>query len=195
MVEFAIPTGPISTVLWIAAAPDGDVWFTEWSADKIGVVHSNLSIPLTVTASEGALSLSTGGQAGLSLVLSCSQGISGHGTYVYSWPSYNPGDVNVTFSPLNQSLTGISNALTQARIAVSPNTSPGQYPLALGFDAGSVTVWTMVPTNVSAGSSITLFITNNLWFLIGAIIAAYVAAFILRSRVRRRGAGASAMPI
>lgn len=195
MVEFAIPTGPISTVLWIAMAPDGDVWFTEWSGNKIGVVHSNLSVPFMVTAAEDSLSLPTGGQASLSLVLSGSQGISGHGTYVYSWPSYNPADVNVTFSPPNESLTDISNASTQARIVISPNASPGQYLLALGFDAGSVTVWTMVQTNVSAESSITLFITNNLWFLIGAIIAAYVATFILRSRIRRRRAGASAMPI
>jgi virginiamycin B lyase len=184
MVEFAIPTGPISTALWIAMAPDGDVWFTEWSANKIGVVHSNLSVPFAVTASEDHLNLRTGGQASLSLVLSGWQGIVGHGTYVYSWPSYNSEDVNVTFSPPNESLTDTPTALTQARITVSPNTLPGQYLLALGFDAGSVRVWTMIQTEVSAETSLALFVTNDVWFLIGATVIICVVAFILQRRIR-----------
>lgn len=46
MVEFPIPTGPLSTTLWLTLAPNGDVWFAEWSGNKIGVVHANSLIPL-----------------------------------------------------------------------------------------------------------------------------------------------------
>ena len=98
MVEFAIPTGPISTALWIALAPDGNVWFTEWSGNKIGVVYANQTVPFTVDASESHLDLQPGGQTSLVLSASGVQTL-GNGTYVYSWPSYTPEDINVTFSP------------------------------------------------------------------------------------------------
>jgi hypothetical protein len=185
MVEFAIPTGPISTVLWIALAPDGDVWFTEWSANKIGVVHTNLAVPFTIAASENHVGLPIGGQASLSLVLNNSQGIAGYGAYVYSWPSYNPTDVNVTFSSSNESLTNHVTVSSQATIKVSTNTLPGHYLLGLGFDAGSVRVWTMVQTDVSAQTTITALMMNNPWLPVGAIITALIVVVVLEIRIRR----------
>ena len=184
MVEFAIPTGPISTALWLALAPDGNVWFTEWSADKIGVVHTELQVPFTVTASESYLSLQVGSQTSLTLTLSGIQGINASGEYISSWPSYNPDDVNVSFSPPNGSLVPQPTVSTYARITVSPSVSPGVYPLALGFDVGTVRVWTFVQSQVSAQTPITLYIINNLWLLAVAVIVVAVAVLVFRRRGR-----------
>jgi virginiamycin B lyase len=184
MVEFAIPTGPISTALWLALAPDGNVWFTEWNSGKIGVLHTDLPVPFMVTASESNLSLQPGGQTSLALTLSGVQGINASGTYVSAWPSYNPDDVNVTFSPANGSLMLQATVSTDARITVSPNVSPGDYPLALGFDAGTVRVWTFVQSRVSAQTPIIIYIINNLWLLVVAVIAVAVAVSVFKRRGR-----------
>jgi len=184
MVEFSIPTGPISTALWLALAPNGDLWFTEWSSNKIGVVHADLRVPLTFSVSGKHLSLPVGGQASLSLQLSSSQDFVGSGTYDYSWPSYNVGDVNVTFSPQDASLSGESTAQGQARITVSPRTSPGEYMMGLGFDAGAVRVWSMVQTEVTREMPITGYITSNPWLSVGVIVIILLAVPIIIRRVR-----------
>jgi len=187
MVEFSIPTGPISTALWLALAPNGDLWFTEWSSNKIGVVHANLPIPLTLSVSGNHLNLPVDGQASLSLELTSSQGFVASGTYEYTWPSYNLGDVNVTFSPPDASLSGGANAQSQARITVSPHTLPGDYMLGLGFDAGAVRVWTMVQTEVTAQTPITAYITSNPWLSVGVIVIILLAVLIIMRRVRGVG--------
>ena len=184
MVEFSIPTGPISTALWLALAPNGDLWFTEWSSNKIGVVHANLPVPLALSVSQNHLSIPAGGKASLFLELSSSQGLVESGTYDYAWPSYNIGDVNVTFSPQNASLNSETSAQSQARITISPHTLPGEYMLGLGFDAGAVRVWSMIQTEVTAQTSVAVLLTSNLGFLIGAIVAVYAVAFILQWRIR-----------
>ena len=186
MVEFAIPTGPLSTALWLALAPDGDVWFTEWSGNKIGVVHADVPVPFSVTPSQDYLNLEPGSQSGLSVTLSGLQGRVASGTYVFSWPSYNPEDVNVVFSPANASLMNQTTISSQASISVSPSVLPGHYVLGLGFDAGGVRVWTMIPTNVTARTSLAGFVSENMWFIIGATVAALVviAVIMLRRRFR-----------
>jgi virginiamycin B lyase len=183
MVEYAIPTGPLSTALWLALAPNGDVWFTEWSSNKIGVVHADVPVPFSVTASQDHLNLETGSQSSLSLTLTGLPGSVASGTYVSSWPSYNPQDVNVAFSPANASLMSLPT-VSQASIFVSRNVLPGHYVLGLGFAAGSVRVWTMIQTNVTVETSMTVFVAKNMWFLIGATVAALVAVVVLRRRFR-----------
>jgi len=184
MVEFAIPTGPISTALWIALAPDGNVWFTEWSGNKIGVVHANETVPFTVDASESHLDLQPGGQSTLTLSASGVQTL-GNGTYVYSWPSYTPEDVNVTFSPSGVSLMSLANNPSQARISVSSRTTPGQYILGVGLDAGTVRAWAMVKTDVSGQASVILLLPNADWFMIGAAVVVWVLLVVTVRRLQR----------
>ena len=184
MVEFAIPTGPISTALWIALAPDGNVWFTEWSGNKIGVVYANQTVPFTVDASESHLDLQPGGQTSLVLSANGVQTL-GNGTYVSSWPSYTPEDINVTFSPPSVSLMELADNPSQAKITVSPHTTPGQYILGLGLDAGTVRVWTMVKTEVSGQGAVTFLLPNTAWFVIGATVAVLVLVLVTVRRLQR----------
>jgi DNA-binding beta-propeller fold protein YncE len=47
MTEYDIPTGPLSTAVFIAASDDGKkVWFTEWASNKIAYLDTTISIPL-----------------------------------------------------------------------------------------------------------------------------------------------------
>jgi streptogramin lyase len=47
MTEYDIPTGPLSTAVFIAVSDDGKkVWFTEWASNKIAYLDTTISIPL-----------------------------------------------------------------------------------------------------------------------------------------------------
>jgi virginiamycin B lyase len=188
MVEYAIPTGPLSTALWIASAPNGDIWFTEWSDDKIGVVHTNLPIPFTLTTSQNHLSIEAGGQANVQLEGASLAGVSGYGTYAYSWTSYNPGDLNVTFSPPNAPLSDLSQSPSQVVVKISPSTPPGLYMLSLGIDAGGVRVWTMVQTDISVQPPIATLMLSGPWFPIALIagLLALVAVLVVRINQSKR---------
>ena len=49
MTEFDIPTGPLATVVYIAAAPDASkVWFTEWASNRIAYLDNTVEVPLVL---------------------------------------------------------------------------------------------------------------------------------------------------
>jgi streptogramin lyase len=51
MTEFDIPTGPLATVVYIAAAPDAaKIWFTEWASNRIAYLDNTLAVPLKINA-------------------------------------------------------------------------------------------------------------------------------------------------
>lgn len=55
LTEYEVPTrnpeqGYIANVLNLAVAPDGKVWFTEWTEDKIGVLDPSIPIPFDISS-------------------------------------------------------------------------------------------------------------------------------------------------
>lgn len=181
MVEFPIPTGPVSTALWMYLAPDGDIWFTEWSYNKIGVVHANLPVPLSLRASERFLILGQGQDAVLSLLVKVSEQIPGNGTFRYSWSSYNSGQIKVKFSPPYPSLEGLPDTPGRAELEISGGVTPGNYTLGLGIDTGPVLVSTIILTEVVPVSGGLSF--NELFAILVGSVAVLVA---LRTLLLRR---------
>jgi hypothetical protein len=46
MTEYDIPTGPLSTAVFIAVSDDGKkVWFTEWASNKVAYLDTTIKIP------------------------------------------------------------------------------------------------------------------------------------------------------
>jgi hypothetical protein len=183
MVEFPIPTGPISTVLWIALAPNGNIWFTEWSADNIGVVHSNAFVPLSVSSSTNSLIMSTGEQVAIPLQIKISQGMPGNGTLRYAWGSYNPFDASIMFAPQYPPLTSSTVISAQAQLSISTETKPGNYTLALGIETPSVNVWSMISVEVSSPHPSNA--TPLLELVTVGVTVATVSLLILQLRRRR----------
>ena len=146
MVEFPIPSGPIATTLWIALAPNGDIWFTEWTANKIGVAYANLPIPFTVHLNANSLALQEGQATSLTATVDVLQPIEDNGTWNASWSSYNPSDISATFSTQNPSLN--SSSITTAQISISGTAPPGNYTLSIGLDTSRVRVWAFVSVEV-----------------------------------------------
>jgi streptogramin lyase len=47
MTEYDIPTGPLSTAVFVAVSDDGKkVWFTEWASNKVAYLDTTITIPL-----------------------------------------------------------------------------------------------------------------------------------------------------
>jgi len=186
MTEFPIPTGPISTSLWIAAAPNGNIWFTEWSANKIGVVQSSLPVPVSIAVAQTYLDMRPGDETTISLVTRTSQELVGNGTLRYSWSSYNPSDISVSFSSQYPALNSLTDSPSQAELIISTNTKPGNYTLGLGIDTGNVTVWSMIQVQVTSeapGTSIGTILTV---VFAAAILAVVLALGLLMLRTRRQ---------
>jgi len=147
MVEFPIPTGPISTALWLALAPSGDVWFAEWSGNNIGTIRSNSSAPITVTTPTSSLVVNQGDQFTIPLQIAGIQRFADNGTTLFSWSSYTPTDASAVFTPSNFTLSA-TQVSVEAQFTISKNTDPGNYTLALGVETKSVRVLTMVSVEV-----------------------------------------------
>jgi uncharacterized protein YacL len=81
-------------------------------------------------------------------------------------------------------LTGTQQMASEAEIVTSQSVAPGRYMLAVGFEAGSVRVWTFIQTQVVAQAELTQIIASNLWLVIGVIVAVLVAVFVVKRGIR-----------
>ena len=182
MVEFPIPTGPISTTLWLALAPNGDVWFAEWSGNNIGVVRSGFLVPLSVITAESSVTVNDGQQITIPMQVRIVQGMSGNGTLGYAWGSYNPFDVSGLFSPQYPVLTGSTVISAQAHLRISGTTEAGNYTLALGIETQPVNVWRMISVEV-----VKTHVSNQLLLLdLAAFAVSVVFALSFYMLLRRR---------
>jgi len=184
MVEYRIPTGPISTTLWLAFAPNGDVWFTEWSSNKIGVVHADLSVPPSLSVPQNHFELSIGEKRAFSFTVASSQPATDNGTLSYSWSSYNPREISIGFTPTYPPLD--TQVQVQAQLTLSNRISPGNYTLALEMDLGDVIVSSMVETVVSSTQSSALSpITTELVLWVALLVPLAAIVVIATRRIRR----------
>jgi virginiamycin B lyase len=52
MTEYDIPTGPLSTTIFVALSDDGNkVWFTEWASNKVAYLDTTIPIPFNMKIS------------------------------------------------------------------------------------------------------------------------------------------------
>ena len=180
MVEYVIPSGPLSTALWIALALNGDVWFTEWAFNKIGVVHASLPVQVNLQATGESFAAEAGGNLALSISAS-GVPLVGNGTWDYSWSSYNSNDVSVVFSQQYPDFGASNEIKTLAQAQLSAKIYPGNYTLAIGLNLGEIRVSTMLAINVEATSN------PNTWFLVRVALVVMLlgAVVIFRRRLFR----------
>ncbi len=183
MIEFPIPTGPISTALWIALAPNGDIWFTEWDTNRIGVLHTALPVPFSLTPSNNHIRIEAGGGTSVSLLAKTTQEIDGNGTLRYSWSSYNPDEVQVLFSPQLYPSFAMNATRSEAQVKISTKVSPGNYTLSIGLDAGVVLISRMVRVEVTVAAPAPILSTGASVFLLVGILAVALGLILFRKRL------------
>src|SRR3989449_3007190 len=67
MTEDDIPTGPLSTVLFLTASDDGRVWFTEWASNKVAYLDTLVKVPFELQVQQKSIALTKSGAATLSV--------------------------------------------------------------------------------------------------------------------------------
>jgi hypothetical protein len=73
MTEYEIPTGPLSTIVFVAASDDGRVWFTEWASNKIAYLDISIQVPFTLNVEDAAVTLDASGSQSIAVSLSSSE--------------------------------------------------------------------------------------------------------------------------
>lgn len=162
MVEYWIPTqNPqwancaegatecgVANALQLSVGPAGQVWFSEWTENKIGRVNTDAEVPLSVSAPDeitvsrgdsAEIKVEVGSQSNLSVrTVSAgtftNTGFLGNSTGIFSQESIsiNAGDsrqLSYVFTPAS-------------------DLSPGQYTLMLGADQGDIAVFKAVTVNI-----------------------------------------------
>ena len=152
MIEYTIPSGPISTSLWIALAPNGDVWFAEWAYNKIGVVHTDLNVQVNLNATKEEYVGQAGDKLAISVSAKLNTRLEGNATWDYSWSAYNPNDLSVVFTEQYPNLGDVKNIQTGVQVQLSNRIYPGNYTIAIGLNLGEVRVSTMSAITVETGS-------------------------------------------
>jgi hypothetical protein len=163
-------------------APNGDVWFAEWSANNIGVVRSAFLVPLSVITPVSSVTVNDGQQMTIPMQIKIVQGMSGNGTLRYAWGSYNPFDVSGLFSPQYPLLTGSTVISAQAQLRISGTAEVGNYTLALGIETQSVNVWRMVSVEVVKSHSSNQLLLLDLEAFGAAVILALSFYVLLKGR-------------
>lgn len=65
MTEYDIPTGPLSTVLFLTASDDGKVWFTEWASNKVAYLDTSVQVPFEQKVQQQSVTLTKSGAANI----------------------------------------------------------------------------------------------------------------------------------
>jgi virginiamycin B lyase len=69
MTEYDIPTGPLSTVLFLTASDDGRVWFTEWASNKVAYLDTLVKVPFDEQVQQKSITLTKSNAATLSVLI------------------------------------------------------------------------------------------------------------------------------
>lgn len=74
MTEYDIPTGPLSTAVFIAASDDGKkIWFTEWASNKVAYLDMNIPVPFNLQVKNNQIILDKAGSNTLDVMLEAEQ--------------------------------------------------------------------------------------------------------------------------
>jgi virginiamycin B lyase len=162
MVEYWIPTqNPewancaegvaecgVANALQLSVGPSGQVWFTEWTENKIGTVRANEQVPLAVSAPD-EITVRRGDSAEIRVDVTSDASLAVQ--MVASGTFTNTGFLGSSTGIFSQeSITVNTGDARQVSFVFTPATdlSPGQYNLMLGADQGDVAVFKAVRVNI-----------------------------------------------
>jgi streptogramin lyase len=73
MTEYEVPTGPLSTVVYLSVSGDGKVWFAEWASNKIAYLDTTtMQVSFTLNIEKTAVTLDGSSPQGIGVSLNSS---------------------------------------------------------------------------------------------------------------------------
>jgi virginiamycin B lyase len=113
MTEYEIPTGPLSTVLFLTAASDqGRIWFTEWASNKVAYLDTSVQVPFEQQVQQKSITLTKSSAASLNLLIKSAgaSNASAANSNSSNNSSNNSSGGPLTLSEVEVGLTGMSES-------------------------------------------------------------------------------------
>ncbi|MFQ5969547.1 MAG: SMP-30/gluconolactonase/LRE family protein [Nitrososphaerales archaeon] len=132
----------IANPLQLTIAPDGKIWFSEWSDNKIGVVNSNLALPISLAIDKNNLKVSNGKSASTDLTVTANEALSSSVQMRISGTIVPTGRLfNVTAQFSEQELTFREPSTKVVNLTLTPDNelSPGEYRITVSARYNEVT--------------------------------------------------------
>jgi virginiamycin B lyase len=150
MTEYDIPTGPISTVLFLTASDEGRVWFTEWASNKVAYLDTLTQVPFEQQVQQKSITLTKSSTASLNVLIKSAAANASTANSNNSSSSLSLSQVEVGLIGMTESgPTGITyqanppkvnlqqNASTESTIQIKTqdNAKPGTYTVMVRTQA------------------------------------------------------------
>lgn len=154
LIEYEVPTrnpdyGYIANVLNLAIAPDGRVWFTEWTEDKIGVLDPLIPIPFDISTDVKEVNIVRGDSIKIPISIhvaenagqltpKVSSSITPTGKLLNMTASFNPSVV----------IPSANFHAIELMIDTEESIKPGNYTITVGVTDGLVIKSTIINFNI-----------------------------------------------
>jgi virginiamycin B lyase len=129
-----------------------EVWFTEWSENKIARVNTSHPLPFSVSTSPQEITIRKGESASVDIFLTPSHSMTVDAVNMTASATFMPtGDFgNSTWSFSEESISLIDGKTKTVKFIISPSPdfSAGRYTLMLGAQDPSVTILQALPVNI-----------------------------------------------
>jgi virginiamycin B lyase len=138
LTEYDIPTGPLSTVLFLTASDDGSrVWFTEWASNKVAFLDTSIQVPFEEQVQQqSSITLTKSGTASLNVLINSDASANGNSSSL-SLSEVEVGLTGMTESgitgityqanPPRFNLQGSASAESSIQLQTQDNAEPGTY--------------------------------------------------------------------
>ncbi|MGI0019097.1 MAG: virginiamycin B lyase family protein [Nitrososphaera sp.] len=71
LTEYEIPTGPLSTALYLSEGQDGKIWFVEWASNRVAYLDTSVDVPFELQPKESkSITLGANGSKSIVAVVS-----------------------------------------------------------------------------------------------------------------------------
>jgi virginiamycin B lyase len=187
LTEYEIPArdprfGNISNVLHLTVDKEDNIWFTEWTSNKLGILDTNILIPFSIETSSRILSIVPGGNANITVKLNTDGMLDGpvrlyaSGTFTTSGrlegleASFEPGELTPEQS--------VSTLTLKANHTLTPRV----YTLMVGGKYQDVNRLVAIELVVGSPSNSSAFFTTWSLLLLAVSPLLFIALYVLYRR-------------
>ena len=139
----------LANALQIASAPQGKLWFSEWSENSIGFVDGDKQVPVSISVVQDELTVGRGQSAEIRVAVEASANFDG--TMIASstlTPNGRLGSSSGSFSESSVSIQSGSSRQISYTFTAAQDVEPGRYVIMVGAENGDVSVLKAVMINI-----------------------------------------------
>ena len=213
--EYEIPSGPLSTTLFLTASSDGKAWFTEWASNKLGYLDTSIKVPfdMQINSNPDGLTLTGAKPESIDLSLSRSSNTDNNSTVSTSdikvkligMTENGMRGVGSTLQPSDVNLDQAKHATVRMNLTTQDGGIPGKYTLmveATAMENDGLTISKLYPVPLAldvqapAGQDNNPLNTSNAQMspislgdvtrLLATIAAVGLVGYLILKRVRKR---------